>query len=399
MSTADDSHPLWPDDPAQKTLLVLFLLASALYWISLYLYVPTLPTYVRSRTESLSLVGVVLAQYGLWQTIVRVPIGIGADWWGRRKPFILAGFLLSAIGALVLGSAVSVEGLILGRAITGLAAATWVPLVAAFSTLFPPEKAIQATAALSFAGTGGRLLATSVTGSLNTLGGYSLAFFLAAGAAGLAALALGPTRPANSPSKRPSARGIGTLATRADVLLPSLLAAALQYVTWASSFGFIPVLAEELGATDVTQSILVSLYIGVSLAGNLGTTTLLNHVGVRSLTSASFLLTAVGVGAAALATSLRLIHLAQVCIGLSHGIAYPLLMGLTIRDVADGDRTVAMGVHQAIYAAGMFAGPALSGYLAGVVGIQPMFGLTALACLLPVILGHRWLSGRPTRVH
>ncbi len=81
-----------------------------------------------------------------------------------------------------------------------------------------------------------------------------------------------------------------------------------------------------------------------------------------------------GLGLASLAPSLAVIFIAQFWLGLSQGIGYPVLMGLSIRHVAAAHRTTAMGLHQAVYAIGMFSGPWLS-------GIQPMFGLTALACL------------------
>lgn len=397
MKNGVNGNGLWPTESALRKKAFIFVAASVLYWISLYLYVPTLPTYVRTRTENLSLVGVVLAQYGLWQTIVRLPVGIAADWWGGRKPFILAGLLMSGVGAVVMGRAAGIEGLLVGRAITGLAAAAWVPLVAAFSSLFPPDKAVQATAALSFAGSGGRVLATSITGSLNNWGGYSLAFFLAAGAALLAIVSFGPLTPKHREPREPSLSSVRTLITRRDVLAPSLLAAAIQYVNWSTIFGFIPVLAERLGATDITQSILVSLYIGVSLLGNLITTAVAERIGERRLVSASFIMAALGLVGAALARSLPFVFVSQVSIGLSFGVAYPLLMGLSIQHVADRDRTIAMGLHQAIYGAGMFIGPGLSGILANLAGIQPMFGITACLCLLPVLLANRGLLGGEQR--
>jgi MFS family permease len=40
-----------------------------------------------------------------------------------------------------------------------------------------------------------------------------------------------------------------------------------------------------------------------------------------------------------------------------------------------------MGLHQAVYAAGMFAGPWLSGILADALGLRPMLGVTAAGCL------------------
>jgi len=389
MKNARVSQRPRPGQPGRRREIATFVAASILFWVSLYLYVPTLPTYVGTKTESLSVVGVVLAQYGLWQTVIRFPVGIAADWWGRRKPFILGGFLLSAIGALVMANAGGVAGLTLGRAITGLAAATWVPLVAAFSTLHPPERAIQATAALSFAGSLGRTLATSVTGSLNNRGGYALAFLLAAGTAGLALLTIAPLKQEKRPPRMGSLGSLAAMVTRRDVLLPSLLSAAMQYVSWAASFGFILVLAERLGAGDVAQSILVSLYIGVSLAGNLATTAIADHVDAHTLVSGSFLLAALGLGLAAAARSIPLVYAAQISLGVAVGVAYPLLMGLSIRNVDDADRTIATGLHQAVYGVGMFAGPALSGVLASWVGMQAMFGVTALLSLVPVAVVSR----------
>jgi MFS family permease len=376
----------------RRLTIGLYIAAAFLYWASLYLYVPTLPTYAQSKTESLALVGVILSMYGLWQAIIRLPLGIVADWLGRRKPFIIAGFVLAGLGAWAMGTAGDANGLLVGRAITGLAAGTWVPLVVVFSSLYPPEEAVRASAALTLVSSIARMLATSVTGSLNGWGGYPLAFYLAAGAAGLAILVVLPARESRRPVRLPSATGIGSLVIRRDVLLPSLLNTVGQYANWATTFGFLPILAKRLGATDVTQSILVTLSIGMIIVGNLLATTIVRRIGARQMVYLNFVLMAAGVGAAALASDLWLIFVAQICIGLSQGIGYPVLMGMSIQHVADAERATAMGLHQAVYAIGMFGGPWLSGILADAIGIQPMFGVTAAACLVLGVLGTYWLS-------
>ena len=376
---------------SRRLLVTLYAIAVFLYWIALYLYMPTLPTYTQSKSDNLALVGVVLSMYGLWQAIIRLPLGIAADWLGRRKPFIIVGLALAGLGAWTMGTANSVNGLIIGRAITGLAAGTWVPLVAVFSSLFPPREAVRATATLTLIGSVGRVLAAGVTGSLNELGGYSLAFFLAAGAAAMAILIVLPAQEERRLPQRPSVAGIGSLITRSDVLLPSLLAALSQYANWAATFGFMPILARRLGATDVMQSLLVSMHIGVMLLGNLVATSIVGRTGARRLVYLSFVLLAAGLGGAALTPSLVLLFASQFCIGLSQGIGYPVLMGMSIQHVADAERTTAMGLHQAVYAVGMFAGPWLSGILADGMGIQPMFGVTAFACLALALFVARWL--------
>ena len=381
-----------PSNGVRRSLIMRYAIAVFLYWMALYLYVPTLPTYVESKSDTLALVGVVLAQYGLWQAIIRFPVGVAADWLGRRKPFIVVGFGLAGLGALVMGTAGGVEGLGVGRAITGLAAGTWVPLVVVFSGLFPPEEAVRASALLMFTGSAGRVLATAVTGSLNAWGGYSLAFFLAAGVAALAILVVLTAGEKRRPLQPPSMGEVGRLISRRDVLFPSLLAAVAQYANWATTFGFIPILAQQLGATDITQSMLLSLNIGVITVGNLLTSTIAQRISARRLVILSFVLQAFGVGAAALAPSLPWLFFAQFCIGFSQSFGYPVLMGMSIREVAEEQRTTAMGLFQAVYGVGMFAGPGLSGVLADVIGIRPTFWVTAFVCLAAGLLVSRWLT-------
>jgi len=280
-----------------------------------------------------------------------------------------------------------VNGLLVGRAITGLAAGTWVPLVALFSSLFPADQTVKSTAMLTLVGSVGRMLATGVTGSLNVAAGYSLAFFLAAGAAVLAALIVLPVREVRRPSRKVSAVSIWHLFTRRDVLIPTLLGTVSQYANWAATFGFVPILASQLGASGVTLSLLLSLNVGLITAGNLAATTLVNRLGPRRLVYLSLSLTAGGIAVAAGAPTLAVLFAGQLCIGLGQGMGSPTLMGLSIRHVDETQRTTAMGLHQAIYATGMFGGPALSGVIADAIGIRPMLGVTAgVAIVLGVLL-------------
>ena len=371
--------------------IALYTVGIFLYWVSLYLYVPTLPMYVQARAGDLAVVGVILSMYGLWQGIIRFPLGIVADWLGRRQPFIIGGLILSASGALLMGRATSASGLLVGRSITGLAAGAWVPMVAAFSGLFAPGEAVRASAIVTLISSLGRILGTSTTGLLNGLGGYSLAFVLAAAVAGLSVVVLLPTREARRPSARLSPGSIGRLITRRDVLLPAVLSAVMQYANWAATFGFLPILASQLGMSDVMQSLLTSLNLGLLTVGNLAVATFANRINNRLLLYFSFAMVFLGLVLAALASAPVYLLLSQISLGLGQGVGYPVMMGMSIRYVADGERTTAMGLYQAVYSIGMFAGPGLSGLLAARMGIQPMFGMTAVICLAAGWLGTRHL--------
>ena len=218
---------------SRRSLLGVYIVVSFLYGLCLYVYMPTLPTYVQSKSQDLAQVGVILAQYGLWQAIVRWPLGMAADWVGRRKPFIFAGLLIAAVAALMTGAARDANGLLVGRALTGVAASTWVPMTVLFSSLFPPREAVRATSILTATISVGRMVGTSSTGTLNGIGGYSLAFYVAAGAAAAAALVLLLARETPHPPRPPSLQATGRILTRRDVLMPSVLSAVGQYATIA----------------------------------------------------------------------------------------------------------------------------------------------------------------------
>jgi len=365
-----------------RLALSLYAAAVALYWMAMYFYVPTLSSYARTKTEDLAAIGLALSMYGLWQMIVRLPLGIAADWLGRRKLFIVLGFVLTGIGALVMGAASDITTIGVGRAITGWAAATWVPLLVVFSGLFPPEEAVRASTTATLISSVARVLATALNGTLNRLGGYGLAFWVAAIAAAAAILVVLPVREPVRPPKRPSLSGIARLIVRRDVLLPAVLSAVNQYANWGATFTFIPILADQLGASDQVKSLMVSLNLIVFTVGNLLAQQIVNRLGARRLSQIGFVLLFIGVGGAALAPNLGLLLVAQVVIGLSQGIGYPVLMGMSIRYVDDEQRTTAMGLHQSVYALGMFAGPWLSGVLAEGMGIRAMLGVTAWAVIV-----------------
>lgn len=378
----------------RKYAISLYGIVVFLYWMSQYLYIPTLPVYIRAKTENLAMVGTVLAMYGLWQAIIRLPLGIAADWVGWRKPFIMACLALGVLGSWILGTSETLTGLIVGRALTGLAAGSWVLLIVSFNNLFSQQDAVRATTLITLVSLLSRWLSTSVTGFLNTWGGYVLAFFLAALVAVLALLLMIPAPETRRPPKRPSLQSLFTLVTRKDVLLPSLLSMIVLYVVWGLSYGFFPLLAKQLGASEVTLSALVSMSIVIVILGNLAATAIAPKVGTRRMVALSFVIQSVGIGLTALAPSLPVVFVAQFLVGYTFGVSYPLLMGLSIQYVAEHERATAMGLHQAVYSIGMFGGPWLSGLLADSIGMRPMFAVTCIGCAALGVIGTYLLTGK-----
>ncbi len=375
----------------------LFAAATFLYWAALFIYVPTLPAYVKLKAASLTEVGVVLSMFGLWEAILRTPLGVLVDATGRRKRFLLGGFLTAAAGALVMAHGSSVGALTFGRALTGASSAIWAPMIVVFSSYYPPEKTVFATSLLALLCSLGQMLATSVTGFLNAAGGYTLAFHVSAALAVIATvvLALTPLAPRSGNRKRTvSALSILSVFVRRDVLIPSFANAICQVGNWAVLYGFLPLLARQVGVGEVAISLLVTAALAANTVTNLIVTMVSRHGGSGAILHGSFFLLAVGIVVAALGRSAAAFFAASVVMGAANGFFFPLLMALSIEQVDGAHRSTAMGIHQAVYAVGMFVGPWIGGVIADAVGIRWMFGAVAVFCLVATNLLIRFQPAR-----
>ena len=83
-----------------------------------------------------------------------------------------------------------------------------------------------------------------------------------------------------------------------------------------------------------------------------------------------------------LINNIPLLAVAQGVSGFGRGLVYPLLMGLSIREISGEDRATAMGVFQAVYAIGMFLGPTTAGAVADAVGLSGAFIVAGTVSLI-----------------
>jgi MFS family permease len=260
-----------------------------------------------------------------------------------------------------------------------------VPMMVVFAGFYPAEKTIFATSLLSFASSVGQMIGTGVTGFLETLGGYSLAFYAAAGISIVAAVLVVCVRiPRLDATHRDavSVKSVLAIFQRRDVLVPSFTNALVQFGVWAVTFGFMPLLARRMGASGVATGLLMTLNIAANTAANLLATLIAHRGGRRTLLYGCFAVSAAGVVLAALCQSLPLLFVSAVIMGLANGLIFPVLVGLSIEQVDFAHRSTAMGIHQAVYAIGMFTGPWIGGIIADAVGIRVMFAIIAAFSVL-----------------
>ena len=112
--------------------------------LGMFLILPVFALYATDLTDDHALIGLALGMYGLTQALLMIPFGMASDRWGR-KPVILAGLLIFALGSFVAASADDIHTIILGRALQG-AGAVSAAVTALLADLTREEKRTQAMA-------------------------------------------------------------------------------------------------------------------------------------------------------------------------------------------------------------------------------------------------------------
>jgi Arabinose efflux permease len=90
--------------------------------LGLFMVLPVLMLYGSNYTGATPfLLGVALGVYGLTQALFQIPMGLLSDLLGR-KPVIIGGLIVFALGSVIAALSTSIEGLVFGRALQGCGA-------------------------------------------------------------------------------------------------------------------------------------------------------------------------------------------------------------------------------------------------------------------------------------
>ncbi len=381
---APDSHPDTPGTGYGRSR-ALFVVATFFYWAALYLYVPVLPVYAESVVKSLSMVGIIISSYALPQLLFRIPIGLHFDRSRRRKPLVMMGLILVSAGAAGLAFAGNGWTLAAARAVTGAGAAAWVAFTVFFTGYYGSEHAARAIGVINSVNQIAQVAATGSGGMIVDAAGYRAVFLTAALLGLLGVVALGFAREPRGQARPASAESFRRVASNPLLLVAAGMAVLLQFANFASVFGFVPVYGARIGASGSELGVITMLTLGSSAVAAYMCVRIAERLSYsRTIVLGALILAASLLAVPATSTPVELAAV-QLVSGFGRGSLATLLMALSIRSAPPGTRATAMGVFQAVYAAGMLAGPAVSGVIAESLNLAAVFHVSAVLCLLLAI--------------
>ena len=366
----------------------------ALRMYGLFLLLPVLVIYAEQLDGATPMMmGLALGIYGITQAILQIPFGALSDRFGR-KPLIIFGLGLFALGSLVAAFANSIEGVVLGRALQGAGAIASVVL-ALTSDLTRENQRSKAMAIIGVSIGGAFVLAMITAPVLEFWIGVS-GLFLMTGLLAVAAMLLvikavpTPVVSRNLDVKPIPAKMLELLQD-ADLLKLDLGIFALHMLLTAM-FVVVPVVLLE--GLDLEISSHWRVYLP-ALLWSLPVMAIAIRVAKTGARTKWVFCFAIALLFAAVAMflwgpsnlNLAIITLAVFFSGFNTLEA--LLPSLVSRLAPAGAKGSAMGVYNTFQFMGIFAGGLIGGMLFGEFGVRAVFVL-----LLLMLLAWGWLSYR-----
>ena len=349
----------------------LFVIVTSLYWFTMYAYIPTFSPYIESLGVSYRMLGIILGSYGFTQMIIRIPLGILSDRLNKRKVFVIIGILLGILSSGGMFLFKNPYLVLLFRSMAGAAAATWVTFTVLFSSYYKEGETSKSIGIINAFTKLGQVIAMLGGGIIAQRYGQQYPFLLAAlgGLLGLI-LGLGIKEKPSIEHKPLKISELLKVAGNYSLLTVSFLAIIFQLIVFATTFGFIPVVAKNLGASSfhlglITTVTTLPAIFSSSLSGYYFTP----RYGERNTIVGGFVIIALSCIVVPFISNLSILYFSQIINGFGQGIVFPILMGLSIKNVIHNKRGTAMGFFQAIYGLGMFIGPVLLGFLSDFVGM------------------------------
>jgi len=352
--------------------------------LGLFMVLPLLALYTADLPGATpSLIGLAIGMYGLTQALLQIPLGWLSDQLGR-KPVIVAGLLLFALGSVVAAMSDSIGGIILGRTLQG-AGAIASTVMAMVADLTREEQRTKAMAVVGVSIGLSFTVALVLGPVVASFGDLAAVFWLTAvlAVAGIAiVIYLVPTPPAPEPEFRGLNARLGLIGQSLGngVLLRLNFGVFVLHFILTASFLVVPGVLEQTLGIDREQHWMVYLpVLLLSLAGMVPLMIMAERGGrLRQMFLLGITLVLVAVATLDLVTSSLMFYAGLWLFFVGFNYLEATLPSLLSKTVSADGKGTAMGVYSTCQFLGAFAGGAGGGWLLQHTGAYVLTG----ACLL-----------------
>jgi MFS family permease len=379
--------------PRQALLIVVFVVTTGMgmVWSILAVYATTLGA-------STAMVGLVFAMFGGARLAVSFPAGLLSERFGRR-PLMVAGLALLAASSFAAMTVGSVRLLVAALLFQGIGQATYVATaMAAIADLSAAERRVADMAAFQGASSIGIAVGPGIGGLAAATWGYGAPFLLQGILSAIAVVLLLSIVPRDS-GRADMAPTIA--APAAAYLRPTLRAmAALAFLAYGVFF-------TRIGANWVVMPLIARHTLGMSLAGvgvllTVGAIAnlmvlpvvdgLAKKIGRLSAMLLSTAMALAGLFLLADASGVALAWLGAILLGMSTGLAAPILSAYAIDAAPEGGVGAAMGLLRMVIDLAIITGPALIGFIVDQLAMGYSAGLWFCGVLLSLATLLFWLA-------
>ena len=363
----------------------------ALRMLGLFMILPVFALYA-DQLQGMTpfLLGCAIGIYGLTQALLQIPFGVLSDRLGR-KPMIVLGLLIFAVGSFLAAGSEHIYGVIAGRALQGAGAIAAV-IMALAADLSREQQRTKMMALIGMT-IGAAFVAALILGPLLYAGLGVPGIFQLTGVLAVLAIVviiyIVPTPPSRySPAINQSGAAFWNILTDGRLLLLNL-GVFVIHATITANFLVIPTILQDYLQIAAARHWLV--YLGVLLSSLMIAMPVLwiadrlaNRILLQRLAMVTLLVA--GVGLAFSINNGVLFTAALIAFFIGFNILEASMPAELSKRVPATQKGAAMGVYSSSQFVGAFAGGVLAGALLGAYGIQIVLISGSLLALIWLII-------------
>ena len=361
----------------------LLFIAVIFFWFAQYVYIPYQTPYLTMIQTSTSFIGIIIGTYGISQMVLRLPVGLLADYKNKHKMIMLVGALSSGCASLFRILLNNGIGFLIGNLFSGLASAMWISFMVLYMSFYPKNQQTKATSSIIVANNLGMLLGFITSTLLYEKIGMQMICLLSVISGIISALFISLLPKEKTQATKKTISGLLKVCTQKNLIVFSLLALVQQGVQMTTTMSFTTQIIKNLGANSIFIGLSSIIYMLSAVCfAKMASSDLCMKLGVRTCITVTFLTTALYCVLVPQCSSVYMIFVLQILPGMATGILFSYLTSEAMKYVPQESKSTAMGFFQAVYALGMTLFPMICGNIVSHFSMLYAYLFLAVICLI-----------------